>query len=1790
MATFTLTTGTDTVTGTGNADKISATAAALTAGDKIDGKGGNDTLQLIGGGTFDLTVLASLLSVETITLDKAGSTLQLRDGMNVTVNAAGGNDTILDANGNDTVNAGAGSDSVSGGGGNDKLSGQADNDTLIGGDGLDTLDGGGGSDSLFGDMGNDKLTGGAGNDTLDGGADNDNILGEGGNDSLIGGGGADQLDGGTDNDNLSGGLADDVLRGAGGNDSLDGGADHDSLFGGAGLDLLHGGAGNDTLDGGTGIDTATYASVVLALNIDLSLGAASGDGFDTLNKIENVIGGLADDTITGANLVNNLLDGGDGDDNLAGVGGNDTLVGGAGGDVLDGGAGDDSLLGGDDFDTFYGGAGNDTLDVGTPGQYDNVGYWADPSGIIVNLSGAMVSGVASETAKDGFGDIDTLINVLNVSGSEFADLIVGGAANEIIAGNGGNDTLVGGDGADGLEYSGSAGGVTVDLNIQDGTTAQFISAGEGSDILSGFDDIGGSFFDDTFVGNASNNDFDGRGGNDTIDGGAGSDDVFFSGVIADYQITSNSGLITVIDLNLADGDDGTDTLVNVEELLFADQNVRAPTITSDGGGATAAIQVAENNTAVTTVTAADPDVGDAVTFSIAGGFDGNLFTIDSQTGALSFITAPDFENPNLNGGGFDQFYDVLVRATDSQDLFDEQLITVTVTDGNEAPAITSDGGGATAAIQVAENNAAVSKVTAADPDIGDAVTFSIAGGFDGNLFTIDSQTGALSFITAPDYENPNLNGGGFDQFYDVLVRATDSQGLFDDQLITVTVTDANDAPAITSDGSGESASILMAENNTAVTTVTAIDPDAGDTLTFSIAGGFDGNLFTIDSQTGALSFISVPDFENPDINGGGVDQFYDVLVRATDGQGLFDEQLITVTVTDVNEAPAITSDGGGATAAIQVAENNAAVTTVAATDPDAGDGATFSIAGGFDGNLFTIDSQTGALSFITAPDFENPNLNGGGFDQFYDVVVRATDSQGLFDDQLVTVTVTNVNDVPVAADASAAGAEDAASIAVTLTGSDVDGTIQSIMLTSLPQNGTLYADAGLTTLAAINAPYVGSSLTFYFMPDADFSGPASFQYTVTDDQGAVDVTPATATIDVTPVADPPAVTVADARGDEDTAIPLDVSAALSDTDGSETLTLVVSTIPVGAILSDGVNSFTATAGSTSVDIVGWMLSALVITPPANSDVDFQLTVTATATETADGSVASNSATLNITVNAVADAPVLAVADASGDEDSAIPFDLSAALADADGSESLALTVSGIPVGATLSDSVNSFTAAGTTTSVDISGWNQSALTITPPANSDADFQLAVTTRATENNTSLDVFFTNSGSGGMVVWLNDGTGAFSQGSIPATPAAGNGVELGDLDGDGDVDAFVGSAGGSRVWLNDGAGGLVDSAQSLASGDTNDVALGDIDGDGDVDAMTANFAGASRIWMNNGDGQFVLGGSPLGAAEEVELADLDGDGDLDAVVTHFNTSSRVWLNDGSGTLTSAAAIAGSGSVGVSLGDLDGDGDADAVVSNAFTDGASAVYLNDGNGTFGAAVENFPARSYRNALGDVDGDGDQDILLGGWFDGGTGLGAPTTVWLNDGAGNFTSSGQSFGPGGTLGVALGDVDNDGDLDALLGNTGAAAPNEVWLNDGSGQFTQGVTLDPPAAPWNVALGDLGGNAGEQTTATINVTVNTGNVAPTITSNGRQIDIAGSGNNTLTLSVLDVLDLSDESNALLVDGDAGDAVNTGPERTMATADGSNGKGTSTIGGETYQIYPAGQATLSMDTDISTIVS
>jgi hypothetical protein len=217
---------------------------------------------------------------------------------------------------------------------------------------------------------------------------------------------------------------------------------------------------------------------------------------------------------------------------------------------------------------------------------------------------------------------------------------------------------------------------------------------------------------------------------------------------------------------------------------------------------------------------------------------------------------------------------------------------------------------------------------------------------------------------------------------------------------TVTVTQSNRAPV------ADDQSVDTPEDTPLAITLGGSDAD-GDPLTFSVTGG---------PAAGTLSGTAPDLTYTPDPGVNGVDSFTFV---ADDGQATSAEATVTITVDPVNDPPQITSDGGGAAAALSIPENSTAVTDIQASDPEGeseGAGLGYALSGGADQGAFTVDAGSGVLAFAVAPDFENPTDVGG--DNVYEVEVAVTDSGGASDRQLLSVTVTDVVETapPVAED------------------------------------------------------------------------------------------------------------------------------------------------------------------------------------------------------------------------------------------------------------------------------------------------------------------------------------------------------------------------------------------------------------------------------------------------------------------------------------------------------------------------------------------------------------------------------------------------------------------------------------------------------------------------------------------------------------------------------------------------------------------------------------------------------
>ncbi len=302
------------------------------------------------------------------------------------------------------------------------------------------------------------------------------------------------------------------------------------------------------------------------------------------------------------------------------------------------------------------------------------------------------------------------------------------------------------------------------------------------------------------------------------------------------------------------------------------------------GFSLSATSINENLTVVGTISATDP-FGGTVSYAITGGGDRELFSLDAESGELSFISAPDYELPKDFDHNNSFWIRVTVTGSDGSKDRGYQLFVLDVA-GPSDLGISSQ--------MIAENTSVVGTVSATNNPNGDALAYALAGGADEAFFQIDSASGALSFSNAPNYEVPF--DADSNNTYVVMVQATGEEGSATNTF-EIGVTDANDAPT-----EPVLDSKYCYENTTYVGTASSTDEDS-DTLEYQIVGGYDQDLFLIDPASGAISFINPPDYENPlDHNG---DNKYKLQVRATDGTADSTFAHFTIIVVDVDEVPGI---------------------------------------------------------------------------------------------------------------------------------------------------------------------------------------------------------------------------------------------------------------------------------------------------------------------------------------------------------------------------------------------------------------------------------------------------------------------------------------------------------------------------------------------------------------------------------------------------------------------------------------------------------------------------------------------------------------------------------------------------------------------------------------------------------------------------------------------------------------------------------------------------------------------
>ena len=624
--------------------------------------------------------------------------------------------------------------------------------------------------------------------------------------------------------------------------------------------------------------------------------------------------------------------------------------------------------------------------------------------------------------------------------------------------------------------------------------------------------------------------------------------------------------------------------------------------------------------------ATDPD-GDALTYSIKFQPFAGLASVD-QNGVLTFTPEQDQE---ISSSPF------IVVVDDNRGGIAEVVVQIGINSINDAPVAT---GGE---FSGDEDLPIIGVLYGSDPDRNDRITYSVDT--DPVHGTVTLQGGRFTYTPDPEFS-------GTDSFE---YRLTDRAGETDTATMSLTVRPINDGPVIRSielEGLDNTNSITINEDETISGRVIAFDAE-GDPFTLTAQSSF--SFQNIDfAADGSFVFTPGENYNGPD----GID----FTLRNDDGQTY--EESIVITVNRVNDAPVAQDDQ------FILNEDNAIWSTLFADDPDFGDAISsdeppeareahsFSLLG---------DASNGTVAVRAEGSFTySPDADFFGEDSF---TYSVTDRAGAVDTGTITLRVDPVNDAPVGENVSFSGEEDTV-ISGMLSASDVEGDMLSFSLAeddgpvpgvpavpSIPGILGIPGIAGSADSAPIpavvsrpasfeasteNGPSNGSVIvntsgSFRYTPDADFNGTDRFTYVVTDGNGGIGT--GIAEITVAALNDAPTASKAMASGNEDTVV--SGLLAADDVDGDPLTYALTENAAHGSVVlnADGSYRYTPDANFYGTDSFRYSVS--------------------------DDDGGTDVGVVDITVNAVNDAPLSEDASNSGDEDTLISGMLAAADVDGD---------------------------------------------------------------------------------------------------------------------------------------------------------------------------------------------------------------------------------------------------------------------------------------------------------------------------------------------------------------------------------------------------------------------------------------------------------------------------------------------------------------------------------------------
>ncbi|GJM28772.1 MAG: hypothetical protein DHS20C17_14070 [Cyclobacteriaceae bacterium] len=585
--------------------------------------------------------------------------------------------------------------------------------------------------------------------------------------------------------------------------------------------------------------------------------------------------------------------------------------------------------------------------------------------------------------------------------------------------------------------------------------------------------------------------------------------------------------------------------------------------------------VAENQasgTTVGTLSTTDPDAGDTHTYTLVSG------TGDTDNASFSIVgdqlqTAAvlDFESGSS--------LSIRVQTEDAIGATFQEAFTITITDENEAPTDITLSSSTVAENQV--SGTTVGTLSSTDPDTGDTHTYTLVSG------TGDTDNASFSIVgdqlqTAAvlDFESGSS--------LSVRVQTADATGATFQEAFTITITDENESPTDIALSSS-----TVAENQstgTAVGTFTTTDPDTGDTHTYTLVSGTgdtDNSSFSIVGDQ--LQTAVVLDFE--------LGSSLSIRVQTADATGATFQEAFTITVTDTNDPPTdITLSNN------TLQENLPAGTTVGTlttTDADVGETHTYTLVSG------SGDADNASFSIVDAQ-LQTAVVLNFEVDNSLNIRVQTADGGGSTFSKAFTISVTDVNDLPVAVDDIDNTTSGTAAITINVAGNDTDedGNVvpSSVAIVTNPPNGT-----------AVN----NGDGTITYTPNAGYEGGDNFTYTINDDQGETSL-PGDVVITVGPNNPPVANDDLSNTTLEDVSININVVANDTDSDGSiDPASISILTDPANGIAvanNDGTVTYTPN-------------------PDVNGTDEFNYSVTDNLGAT------SNQARVVVNINPVNDPPV-----------------------------------------------------------------------------------------------------------------------------------------------------------------------------------------------------------------------------------------------------------------------------------------------------------------------------------------------------------------------------------------------------------------------------------------------------------------------------------------------------------------------------------------------------------------------